>query len=63
MGTFEFTVSGFDISGTIKVLDFVIIIEGNLPMLAMMFKSTIENTIREQADVLLKERNECSFLF
>jgi len=54
-GTFKFIVSGFDVSGTIEVLDSVIVINGNLPMLALMFKSTIENTIREQADVLLKE--------
>jgi len=53
-GTFKFKLSGFKVSGSVIVEDSVVIITGDLPFLAVPFKSQIENTIRQQTEVLLK---------
>jgi hypothetical protein len=54
--TFRFNVSGFDISGTLDVESDFILIKGNIPLLASMFSSTIESTIREKAEALLSKK-------
>jgi hypothetical protein len=53
-GSFKFKLSGFKVSGTVVVEDSVVIITGDIPFLALPFKSQIENTIRQQAEALLK---------
>lgn len=52
-GTFKFKLSGFKVSGTVDVEDSVVIISGDIPFLALPFKSQIENTIRQQAELFL----------
>jgi len=54
IGTFKFKLSGIKVSGSVVVEDSVVIITGDLPFLAVPFKSQIENTIRQQAEALLK---------
>jgi len=51
---FKFKLSGFKVSRSVIVEDSVVIITGDLPFLAVPFKSQIENTIRQQTEVLLK---------
>jgi hypothetical protein len=53
-GTFKFKISGFKVSGSIVVDDTVVTITGDLPLLALPFKSQIESTIIQQAEELLK---------
>jgi hypothetical protein len=54
--TFSFKVSGFNISGTLDVENDFVLIKGNIPLIASMFSSTIESTIREKAEILLSSK-------
>ena len=53
-GSFKFKLSGFKVSGSVVVEDSVVIVTGEIPFLALPFKSQIENIIRQQAETLLK---------
>jgi len=53
---FSFTASGFKVSGTLTVKESEVAIIGNIPLLAMAFKSKIEAIIRAQAEELLREK-------
>ncbi|MDD5363638.1 MAG: polyhydroxyalkanoic acid system family protein [Ignavibacteria bacterium] len=55
INTFSFKVSGFHINGTLDVENDYLLINGSLPLLASMFSSTIESTIREKAEMLLRK--------
>lgn len=52
-GTFSFKVMGFAVSGTLKVNNGKVKLDGTLPWLASAFKGKIEATIRERATTLL----------
>ena len=54
-GTFKLKISGFKISGTLTVGVTTVQITGDLPLLAMPFRGQIENTIRKQAEIVLKK--------
>jgi len=51
-GTFELKISGFKVSGTLKVTDSAVIIDGTIPLLAVAFRSQIENAIIHEAEAL-----------
>lgn len=53
-GTFSFRAMGFKISGVLKVTDHDVSIIGEYPFAAIPFKGTIESTLRERAERLLK---------
>ncbi|HYJ13225.1 MAG TPA: polyhydroxyalkanoic acid system family protein [Thermomicrobiales bacterium] len=53
-GTFSFRAMGFKISGNLKVTNHDVAITGEYPFAAMPFKGTIESTLRERAERLLK---------
>lgn len=53
-GTFSFRAMGFKISGNLKVTDHDVAITGEYPFAAIPFKGTIETTLRERAERLLK---------
>ncbi len=53
-GTFSFRAMGFKISGNLKVTDNDVAITGEYPFAAIPFKGTIESTLRERAERLLK---------
>ena len=53
-GTFSFRAMGFKISGNLKVTDHDVTIVGEYPFAAIPFKGTIEATLRERAERLLK---------
>ncbi len=50
---FRFKTFGFPISGKIHVGDQNLVVDGELPFTAMMFKGKIESSIREQLDRLM----------
>ena len=52
-GEFKFKVSGFKVSGTLQVGEDSVLINGELPFAALLFKGQIENSIREKAMELL----------
>ncbi|MCX6159060.1 MAG: polyhydroxyalkanoic acid system family protein [Ignavibacteriae bacterium] len=54
-GEFKFNISGFKVSGTLQVGEDFVIITGELPFAALLFKGTIEDTIRAKAMELLKK--------
>ncbi|MDB4978539.1 MAG: hypothetical protein JWM56_725 [Candidatus Peribacteria bacterium] len=51
---FSFTVMGFDVSGTLIVRDKEVELQGSLPLAALPFKGKIEETIRKEAQKVLK---------
>ena len=55
---FSFRVSGFKIEGTLTVTEKNIIINGKLPLTAMLFKSIIEDTIKKHADKMISQCSE-----
>jgi hypothetical protein len=53
-GQFSFKVKGMDVNGEIEVKENKVIVDGEIPLLALPFKGRIEDTIKEQAAILLK---------
>lgn len=53
-GTFTFKAMGFTVAGTLAVHDDSVELHGTLPWAAFALRSKIENTIREEAEKLLK---------
>lgn len=53
VGTFNFSVMGSAVSGTLEVREGEVVLDGKLPWAAMLFKGKIEQTIREQGEALL----------
>lgn len=51
--TFRFKTFGFQISGKCTVSDKDVVVDGDLPFTAMMFKGKIESSIREQLERLM----------
>lgn len=49
-GDFSFSAMGFKTSGKVNIAQDKVEIDGSLPMMAMMFKGKIEDTIREQLE-------------
>jgi hypothetical protein len=54
-GEFKFKISGFKVSGTLQVGEDYVLINGDLPFAALLFRGTIEETIRAKAMELLKK--------
>jgi hypothetical protein len=54
-GTFSFKAMGFKLSGTLNVTDTEMQLDGELPWAAKPFQGTVEATIRERAERLLKK--------
>jgi hypothetical protein len=52
-GEFSFTAQSFLFSGTITVEPNQVNLDATLPLMAMLFKSKIEETIRQEAEKLL----------
>ncbi len=52
-GTFSFRAMGAAVSGTVEVREDQVALDGHLPWAAMLFRSTIEQTIRERGEELL----------
>ncbi|MFZ4589404.1 MAG: polyhydroxyalkanoic acid system family protein [Ignavibacteria bacterium] len=52
-GVFNFKISGFKVSGTLQVCDNFVVIIGELPFAALLFKGQIEENIRTKAMELL----------
>ncbi|MBQ8285859.1 MAG: polyhydroxyalkanoic acid system family protein [Thermoguttaceae bacterium] len=50
---FAMTLFGYRIDGTLKVEDSEIIVNLNLPFVAMMVKGMIEDQMRQQMDIML----------
>jgi hypothetical protein len=50
---FHFKTFGFPLSGKIAVGDHDLVVDGDLPFTAMMFKGKIESSIREQLERLM----------
>lgn len=53
-GTFAFTAMGMSVDGTLQVTDRDVQMKGDLPWAAKPFQGTIEATIRERTERLLK---------
>ena len=53
IGVFSFKISGFKVSGSLEVGESSVVIKGDLPFAALLFKGTIEDTIRTKAMELL----------
>ena len=53
-GSFKFKLSGFKVSGTVVVEEYVVIITWDLPFLTIPFKSLTEDTIWQQVEAILK---------
>jgi len=51
---FSFKAMGMKISGNLIITNETVSLNGDLPMMAMPFKKTIEDKIREEAEKLLK---------
>ena len=51
-----FKISGFKVSGTLQVEDSAVLIKGEIPFAALLFKGQIENSIREKALELLEKK-------
>ncbi len=54
VGTFSFTIMGFDISGQLTVNPSSVELEGKIPFAASLFKGAITQTIKEKAGQLLQ---------
>ncbi|MGK2864064.1 MAG: polyhydroxyalkanoic acid system family protein [Chitinophagaceae bacterium] len=54
-GEFDFTASGFNLSGKIKVEEDSVHISGPLPFALSFFKGKISQAIKEKAEELLRE--------
>ena len=52
-GEFRFKISGFKVSGTLQVGEDFVLITGELPFAALLFKGQIEDNIRTKAMELL----------
>ncbi|MCX6158981.1 MAG: polyhydroxyalkanoic acid system family protein [Ignavibacteriae bacterium] len=52
-GIFSFKISGFEVSGTLQVGENFVLINGELPFAAILFKGAIEETIQAKAMELL----------
>lgn len=52
-GSFRFKAMGFSTSGNVNVQAEEVVVEGKLPIAAMMFKGMIEQQIRDQLNRLL----------
>lgn len=55
-GEFSFKILGFKVSGTLQVGEDFVLIKGELPFAALLFKGQIEETIKEEAIKLLGEK-------
>ena len=55
-GQFRFKISGFKVSGTLQVEDSAVLIKGEIPFAALLFKGQIEESIREKAEKLLEKK-------
>ncbi|MBA3550702.1 polyhydroxyalkanoic acid system family protein [Patescibacteria group bacterium] len=53
-GAFSFSTKGYNISGTIEVKKYTILIHGDIPWSLGLFKGKIEKTIRDRAQILLQ---------
>lgn len=53
-GAFSFKAMGFKVSGDLTVTDSKVVIDAQFPWAAKPFQGTIETTIRERAQRLLK---------
>lgn len=53
VGTFNFKAKGFQVSGTLTVEPHAVILKGNLPWAANLFRSRIEEMIRSEGTRLL----------
>lgn len=52
-GSFSFNAKGFTVSGSIRVDDDNVNVQGDLPFMLSFFKDTIANVIRDKAGSLL----------
>ena len=52
---FRFKTYGIGLSGKIAVADSALVMDGDLPFTAMMFKGKIESAIREQLERLVRD--------
>ena len=55
-GEFKFKISGFKVSGTLQIGEDNVLIKGELPFAAILFKGQIEETIKLKAEELLREK-------
>ena len=55
-GAFKFKISGFKVSGTLQVGDNFVLIKGEIPFAALLFKGRIEESVREKAVELLEKK-------
>ncbi len=53
-GSYQFSIKGYDIGGTIEVKKYIIAIDGDIPWSLGIFKGKIERIIRERAQSLLQ---------
>jgi len=53
---FKFKIKGFKVSGSLVVGESDVLLNGDIPFLALPFKGTIESTFREKAEELLKKK-------
>ena len=56
IGEFKFKISGFKVSGTLQVGENFVLINGELPFAALLFRGQIEDNIRTKAMELLGEK-------
>jgi hypothetical protein len=54
-GTFSFKAMGFKLSGSLNVTDNEMQLDGDFPWAAKPFQGTIEATVRERAERLLRK--------
>jgi hypothetical protein len=54
-GSFSMKAMGFKLSGTLKVTNNEMILDGDIPWAAKPFQGTVEATIRERAERLLSK--------
>lgn len=52
-GRFSFSIMGFPVSGTLRVNDSSVDLDGNLPFAAAFFKGKIKTVIEEKAQQIL----------
>lgn len=52
---FSFTTMGFDIKGNLFVEEKEVRIQGTLPMMAVMFRGTVEQRIKDELNKLLAQ--------
>src|SRR5665647_1363482 len=53
-GVFRFKISGFKVSLSIDIEESAVVIKGDIPFAALLFKGQIEETIRAKAMELLR---------